>query len=638
MNVFEECPRCEEFFDKQSNSEQESSALCPECRPQEMLSFSKETLLCMIRQSVKEEFHIRRDRLLDLVGSTCNSSTTENREADAGGGQINVEAVVRASPSVASQAAQLPGYQLPDVLDQQKEDRKLPAQQKEARVEILGDSSSEECTAQLLSGASKGEIKRVQPKDRKKLKGCLKSLQDHLCPGINDPAPNDALAIGAITTEGKRWQCSDPDCLFQNLEMNKKCRGAHCRKSALGPSRKKNSLRTSIAIKNWNDAVTGNNAKSAYVHLRHVPRKYEAPAQQSSSARQQLDVFVQLMWQELEKHKSGEPWDKTIFDGPFVEALPHDFPGYYKVHLNNDYLRKVFDGKLPRELQIKELAGKKSMVFLNENPGQCVSHFDTDTAVLWPLAGSKEVCISKVLPSLSGRAAQKATDGGRTLYPHVDPFALTDEECRMGSWARVHVPASDAFVIPVDMIHCVKSAAQTVAVSIQIEPAKYLTKYEVGSGREETTKRNKQDGRPEPIFFKKARLQVKQESTTRDVTSGDVGMSLSTPNKGNILPAMSATSNGEINRRSPRDKSPQCGVCKKGFYFNGGLMQMLMTKDGLQPATWSGIPELICDGNDNECKPEHVPAHLTYKCGVSRDDYYSAVLNEPRVYDNANEA
>ena len=638
MSCFEECPRCGEFFDKPNESgEHASSDLCPECRPQEMLCVSKETLLRMVRQSVKEEFHIRRDWLLELVGSTCNSITAENREAvDAEGGQIKVEVVADASPPTASQALQLAvGVQLPDILDSQEEDRKFPAQEKEARVEVSDVSSSEECTVQVLSGAPTGEKKRSQPKARKKLKGCLRELQDYNIPGINDPAPNDALAIGTIS-EGRQWQCSNPRCLFQNLEENTLCQGGQCQKSDSGPSCKINSLRTSIVIKNWDEASIGNHEKSAYVHLSGAPRKYEAPADQSITVKKQLDAFVQLMWQELNKHKSGEPWDKTIFDGPFVEALPDDFPGYYKVHLNNDYLRKVFDGKLPRELQIKELAGKKSMVFLNENPGQCVSHFDTDTAVLWPLAGSKELCISKVLPPLSGKDAQKTKEEARTLYSNTNPFEYSAEERRMGSWAQVHVPAFDAFVIPVNMIHCVKSAARTVAISIQIEPAKYLTEYDVGSGKEETTMRNKQDGCPlESIFAKKARLRVKEESG-REIT-GDKYMPLSNSIKGSMPPTVPANSNGEINRCSPRGKSqPQCGVCKKGFFSNGMLMQMLMTQDELLPGHFPGLPELICEGNG--CKPKHVPAHLTYVGGVSRCDYYSAILKEPILYDNADKA
>ena len=65
-------------------------------------------------------------------------------------------------------------------------------------------------------------------------------------------------------------------------------------------------------------------------------------------------------------------------------------------------------------------------------------------------------------------------------------------------------------------------------------------------------------------------------------------------------------------------------------------MQLLMTEDDLQPASYPGIPELICNGN--ECKPQHIPANLTYKPGVSRDDYHLAVLEEPILFCKARDA
>jgi len=175
-----------------------------------------------------------------------------------------------------------------------------------------------------------------------------------------------------------------------------------------------------------------------------------------------FNEFVARVW----RARAGDEDALSIFAGGQLDLV---HPGYYKAHLQDTaYLLDLVRDHLPPKYMVKKQADQKAIVFFNETDGQSPTHYDRDTSILLMICGHKQIFMAKPNAKV---ASSLRRDTNQTLFPEVDPFASGSEE---GSnegfdWELIELGSLDAYLLPKDFIHCVRSTAGTIAISLQVE-------------------------------------------------------------------------------------------------------------------------------------------------------------------------
>ena len=147
----------------------------------------------------------------------------------------------------------------------------------------------------------------------------------------------------------------------------------------------------------------------------------------------------ELLQQFHEKQNSAASLAKPKKSGLIYDAQEVEpGSGYFKAHVSDHVSSQLKSlDILPSYLQIKESASQKSIVFYNNNAGQCDCHFDRDSSALFLVSGYKEVKIARPM-----RSSDRPEDG---ILHEVDPFS-SDEKLHGGfQWKTVHMYPGSVF-------------------------------------------------------------------------------------------------------------------------------------------------------------------------------------------------
>ena len=123
------------------------------------------------------------------------------------------------------------------------------------------------------------------------------------------------------------------------------------------------------------------------------------------------------------------------------------------------------------------------------------------------------------------------------MFPELDPFANENDRDESGYiWEKVHMCPGSALFIPKNWLHCVQSAPNTLALSMQVEAYKYCESTD--SKTPDSAPTSKQ---PTPAECKSGTTVDRKPSAVYPQTSiaGDV--------------------------RKSRRVVPKCGICSKIF-------------------------------------------------------------------------
>jgi len=164
----------------------------------------------------------------------------------------------------------------------------------------------------------------------------------------------------------------------------------------------------------------------------------------------------------LQQFESGWNGSSDLVEEGAYKVDPNYCPGYYKGRLTNETSLK-FEDCIPSSFELKESASQIGIVFLNTQDGQCDTHFDRDSSILYLASGCKEVRIAPPMNEIG------FADG---ILQDVNPFSSDESEHGGFSWTTIHMGPGSSLFIPKYWLHCIKSVGnpQTLALSFQVLP------------------------------------------------------------------------------------------------------------------------------------------------------------------------
>lgn len=143
---------------------------------------------------------------------------------------------------------------------------------------------------------------------------------------------------------------------------------------------------------------------------------------------------------------------------------------YFKSRFHNSFMRKYQQfllKLLPFGFCFSDFQ-QLPIIFYSTNESICETHYDRDNSILYVVNGKKEVLLnnSKNVLKHYPMAMENNTLSG--YYENVRPFEETKEERETHGWKCCVLSPGDSLYIPKNVIHCVKSERQTLAVSYQV--------------------------------------------------------------------------------------------------------------------------------------------------------------------------
>lgn len=107
------------------------------------------------------------------------------------------------------------------------------------------------------------------------------------------------------------------------------------------------------------------------------------------------------------------------------------------------------------------------IVFYNSNESTCVTHHDRDNSILYVFKGKKELLISSEV-NIMRMYKDKEIFAGMGVYNDVSPFEELEQEWSINGWKYVVLNPGQSFLLPKHVVHSVRSAPGTIAISFQI--------------------------------------------------------------------------------------------------------------------------------------------------------------------------
>ena len=154
-----------------------------------------------------------------------------------------------------------------------------------------------------------------------------------------------------------------------------------------------------------------------------------------------------------------------------VSSMSNDNSCSIKSRLSEKHsasLRHIFDNMIPSIFNIQWQASPPIIFFSQASENVCPTHFDRDNSVLLMLNGQKKVFVapSKIIHKHYSNLYMLTNYSG--MHDLIKPFEESKKERQMKGWVEIDLIAGDCLYLPKHVVHSIKSASDTLAVSFQV--------------------------------------------------------------------------------------------------------------------------------------------------------------------------
>ena len=154
-----------------------------------------------------------------------------------------------------------------------------------------------------------------------------------------------------------------------------------------------------------------------------------------------------------------------------VSSMSNDTSCSIKSRLSekhSDSLRAIFDNLIPSIFNIQWEASPPIIFYSQASENVCPTHFDRDNSVLLMLNGHKKVFVahSKIIQTHYSNLYMFTNYSG--MHDLIKPFEESEKGRQTKGWVEINLSAGDCLYLPKHVVHSIKSASDTLAVSFQV--------------------------------------------------------------------------------------------------------------------------------------------------------------------------
>ena len=144
---------------------------------------------------------------------------------------------------------------------------------------------------------------------------------------------------------------------------------------------------------------------------------------------------------------------------------------YMKTRLNDDFLCQFSTALhllIPPTFIL--VTNNPPQVFYNTVGSICATHFDRDDSVLIVLKGWKHILLAKkdIIKAFYSNKYFFISESG--MHPLILPFDETKKQRQQKGWVELFLQPGEALYIPKNVVHCIHSSTDTLAISFQVIP------------------------------------------------------------------------------------------------------------------------------------------------------------------------